>query len=614
MSAENNPDAARAQAEFRQGLALHQEGRLAQAQESCRQVLRIQPEHYDALHLLGVIAYQTGNPLQAVELIGRAIELNPNNATAYSNRGLALQGLKRPDEALDSYDRALELKPDFAEASSNRGNALKDLKRLDEALDSYDRALELKPDFAEACNNRGFALQELKRLDEALESYDRALMLKPDYAEAYTNRANALQELKRSDEALDSYDRAIKLNPDDAVAFYNRGLALQELKRLDEALDSYDRALKLKPDYAEAYSNRGLALKELKRLDEALDSYDRALKLKPDFADGHLNLALCRLLMGDFARGWEGYEWRWHSEQIEKQLGKKRNFTQPLWLGAESLQGKTILLHSDQGLGDALQFCRYAKLAGELGARVILEVPKPLMELLSNLEGVAQLVEKGGALPAFDYHCPLLSLPLAFGTDLNTIPSYNGYIASNPGKVADWRAKLGERTKPRIGLVWSGSTAHANDQNRSIALGDLVEHLPRQFQYVSLQKEVRDADYETLVSHPDILHFGERLNDFADTAALCELMDVVVSVDTSVAHLAGAMDKPVWILLPFIPDWHWLLDREESVWYSSARLFRQDRNGGWAGVLDKVRTELLRQPHAQTKYLHATTRNPTRQS
>jgi len=604
MSAANNPVAARAQAEFRQGLALHQEGRLAEAQEIYRQVLKIQPEHYDALHLLGVISYQTGNLLQAVELIGRAIELNPNNAAAYSNHGLALQGLRRPDEALDSYDRALRLKPDYAEAYSNRGNALKDLKRLDEALDSYDRALELKPDFAEAYNNRGFALQELKRLDEALDSYDRALELKPDYAEACSNRGNALQALERPDEALESYDRALELNPDDAETYYNRGIALQELKQLDEALDSYDCALKLKPDYVEAYSNRGLVLKELKRLNEALESYERALTLNPDFADGHLNLSLCRLLMGEFALGWEGFEWRWQSDKIERQLGEKRNFTKPLWLGAESLQGRTILLHSDQGLGDALQFCRYAKLVSDLGARVILEVPEPLIALLSNLAGVAQLVERGGALPAFDYHCPLMSLPLAFKTDLNTVPSLNSYIASSPGKVTDWRAKLGERAKPRIGLVWRGSAMHKNDRNRSIALGDIVERLPEQFQYVSLQKEMSDADGATLVSRSDILHFGGQLNDFTDTAALCELMDVVVSVDTSVAHLAGAMGRPVWILLPFIPDWRWLLDREDSVWYPSARLFRQDRAGDWAGVIDKVRTALLRQSRLFPGHAH----------
>jgi len=594
MSAENIPDSARVQAGFQQGLALHQQGRLAQAGESYRQVLKLQPEHHDALHMLGVVAYQTGNPLQAVELIGRAIALNPNNANAHSNHGLALQELMRPAEALESYDHALELKPDYAEAYSNRGNALKDLKRLDEALDRYDRALELKPDYAEACNNRGFALQELKQFDEALDSYERAIELRPDYAEAYCNRGNVLQELERLDEALDSYDRAVALDPGNAEAHYNRGLALQALKRLEEALHSYDRAIELKPGYVDAFNNRGLVLKELKRLDEALDSYHRAVELKPDFADGHLNLSLCRLLMGDFARGWEGFEWRWQSVQLES----RRSFPQPLWLGAQPLQGKTILLHSEQGLGDALQFCRYASAASAAGARVILEVPKPLTALLANLSGVAQVVEKGSALPPFDFHCPLLSLPLAFKTDATTIPSFTSYVGSSPGKVTAWRTKLGERTKPRVGLAWRGSALHKNDRNRSIALGDLVDQLPPKFQYVSLQKETTDVDEEILGSRRDILHFGEQLADFTDTAALCELMDVVISVDTSVAHLAGAMGRPVWILLTFIPDWRWLLDREDSPWYPSARLFRQERNWDWAGAIDRVRTALLRRPAA----------------
>jgi hypothetical protein len=294
--------------------------------------------------------------------------------------------------------------------------------------------------------------------------------------------------------------------------------------------------------------------------------------------------------MGDFDRGWKEYEWRWKSVQL---ANSQRNFAQPLWLGKESLTGKTILLHSEQGLGDTLQFCRYIKLVSELGARVILEVYKPLSALLTRLDGVAQLVETGGPLPAVEFHCPLLSLPLAFKTGLNTIPARVSYIASNPGKVTEWRARLGKRTKPRIGLVWSGRTEHINDRNRSIPLSDLLKSLPNAYQYISLQKEIGQKDKETLGSRADILHFGEQLADFTDTAALCELMDVVISVDTSVAHLAGAMGKAVWILLPFCPDWRWLLDRADSPWYPTATLFRQDVMGDWGGVLRKVQAELL---------------------
>lgn len=662
MRLPSDPDAARVHAEFRRGYALHQEGRLAEAQQIYGQVLAAQPRHFDALHLLGLIAYQTGNSPRAVELIGAAIDLNPDVAAAHSNLGLALHKLRRLESALDSYERALRLRPDYAEAYRNRGTAQQELDRLEEALQSYDRALALEPDhaathsnrgnvlrklsrrvealqshdralslnpdLAEVHSNRGSTLQDLGRLAEALVSYDRAVVLQPDLAEAHLGRGNTLRKLGRLDEALDgfdralslkpdfaqvhamrgntlqalsrhaealgSYDRALSLEPDQPEAHSNRGSVLQALGRLREALDGYDRALALKPDYAQAHSNRGSALQEQGRFNEALHSYDRALALVPDLAEAQLNLSLCRLLQGDFARGWEGYEWRWRSAQMESRFGAAQIFAQPLWLGERSLQGKTILLHGEQGLGDTLQFCRYAKMVSGLGARVILQAPAPLVALLRSLAGVAQVVETGIAPPAFDFHCPLLSLPLAFKTDASTVPSSERYLAADSGRLADWKARLGKQTRPRVGLAWSGSSAHANDRNRSIALTDLIAGLSPGYQYISLQKEPRDADRRTLGTRPDILTFEEHLADFADTAALCELVDVVVSVDTSVAHLAGALGKPAWILLPFVPDWRWLLDRDDSPWYSSARLFRQDRVGDWSGVLEKVRGELQR--------------------
>ena len=631
-----------------------------QAERLCRQVLKAQADHFDALHLLGILTAQTRRTPEAAALLASAVAANPHDAAAHSNRGNALQALRRLDEALASYDRALKLKPDFAEAHCNRGSALQELNRLDEALDSYAAALRHQPDYAEAYYNRGVALQALDRPAEALESYDRALQLSPEYAEAHSNRGVALQELDRPAEALlsyeralklkpgyaqahssrgvalhaldrpaealDSYERALKLDPgfaeahsnrgvalhalnrfDEALASYgralklipafaqahrNRGVALHDLWRLDEALAGFERALKLKPDDAQAYSGRGITLQELNRLNEAQASYERALALKPDFAEAHFNLSTCLLMMGDFARGWSEYEWRWRYKRLQKTLGKRRDFTQPLWLGAESLQGKTILLHCEQGYGDTIQFCRYASLLSDLGARVILEAPRPLLALLENLAGVAQLVEAGAELPAFDFHCPLLSLPLAFRTEPESIPlADNAYIASDPGRVAQWQAKLGAPTRTRVGLSWSGSTHNRGDAKRSISLADLIKHLPPQFQYFSLQKDLRDADKATLAAHANLSHFGA---DFADTAALCELMDVVVSVDTSIAHLAGAMGRPVWILLPLIPDWRWQLKGEVSGWYASARLFRQDKPGDWAGVFEKVRAELLR--------------------
>ena len=509
------------QAIFSGALAFHQKGQLAQAKAGYEQILKIQPEHFDSLHLLGVIAKQTNNPQQAVELIGKAIEINPNVAATYSNRG----------------------------------NALKELKQLDAAVASYDKAIALNPNYVEAHTNRGIALQELNQAGAAIACYDKAIALNPSYAEAH----------------------------------FNLGVALQELKQLDAAVDSYDKTIALKPDYAEAYSNRGVALEELKQLDAAVASHDKAIALKPDYADAYWNKSLALLVGGDLEKGWELFEWRWKRNSF---TSPNRNFNQPLWLGTESIKGKTILLHSEQGLGDTIQFFRYVKLVSDLGAKVILELEPPLIPLLSSTTSDLQVVVRGSALPAFDFHCPLLSLPLAFKTSLATIPSGQAYLRVAVSKASEWAGKLGLKVKPRAGLVWSGSTIHKNDFNRSIKLSALVPFLPESFEYFSLQKEVREYDQVTLQGHPAIRHFGDELNDFSDTAALCEQMDVVISVDTSVAHLSAALGKTTWVLLPYAPDWRWLLDREDTPWYPTARLFRQRANGDWASVFEEVNAAL----------------------
>jgi tetratricopeptide (TPR) repeat protein len=569
----------------------YQRGELVEAEKLCRAILKARTDCFEALHLLGIITARTRRAPEAVELLKRAIASNPRDAAVHSHLGNVFRGLNRPAEALQSYDRALALEPGYAEAHYSRGNALGDLKRPAEALESYERALALMPDLAEAHNNRGIALNALNRGAEALQSYERALVLKPDYAEAYNNRGIALFELKRPADALESHDRALALKPDYAQAHYGRGVALSALSRLGEALESYERALALEPGHAEALNDRGIALFELRRHAEAIDSYERALALKPDYASAHWNLALCRLLLGHFALGWQDYEWRLKAGQ---QADQGRKFVQPLWLGAQTLEGKTILLHSEQGLGDTLQFCRYVREVAALGAKVLLEVQPPLGQLLADLDGAAQVLTEGSPLPAFDYQCPLPSLPLAFKTDLHNIPSRTPYIRSDAARVATWQKRLGIRTKPRVGLVWSGSAAHSNDRNRSIALAEILPPVSSWAEWISLQKDVRESDAALLASRADVRHLGSELEDFADTAALVELMDLVVTVDTSVAHLAGAMGKAVWILLPFNPDWRWLLDREDSVWYPAARLFRQPAIGDWASAIRCFREELER--------------------
>jgi len=612
---------------FAQGLDLYKKGKLAEAKQCLRRLLAAQPAHAEALHALGVIAAQQGNPVQAIKLIDRALAVRPDYALAYYNRGNALKDSGQIDAAIASYDRAIDIKPEFPAAISSRKilkqwkqgaaarlvtankqgapapapktaaeffkRALKlmEQKRFKEALAGYDQAIALKPHFAEAYCCRGIALKKLKHIEAAIDSYSRAIAIKPDLPEAYNNRGLALQNLKQPDGAIADYDQAIALKPDYVNAYINRGNTLLGVHRHKAAIASYNRAVAWQPTEKTAFNNRGVALQALKRIDAAIASHHKALRIDPDYAGSHWNLSMALLLKGDFENGWRHYEWRWKYEGIST-YRSRRNFSQPQWLGNESLKGKTILLHAEQGLGDALQFCRYAKTVAGLGAKVILEVHPALVNVLQGLDGVEVLLPRKAALPPFDFHCPLLSLPLAFRTDLDTIPSDAGYVHSDQQKTAEWRQRLGRKRKPRIGLVWSGGTKHARDAERSIPLSELIPLLADGFEFVCLQKEVRKTDLAVLRKHPEIRHFGPQLEDFTDTAALCGLMDLVISVDTSVAHLAGAMGRPLWMLLPWVPDWRWLLDRDDSPWYPSARLFRQPEPGDWTTVIKRVRAEL----------------------
>jgi hypothetical protein len=453
----------------------------------------------------------------------------------------------------------------------------------------YEKILKTQPRHFNALNLLGVIAAQTNDPRKAVQWFEKALNVDPKSAVAYGNRGSALHKLEQFDAALASFDQALAINPDQADALLNRGNLLKDLGQYHAALASYDRAIAVKPNYAEAFSNSGFVLKELGRLDAALARYDRAIALEPGYVSAHCNRAFTLLLAGDFEHGWIDYEWR-------RKLDNKSRFTQPLWLGEQSLAGKTILLHSEQGFGDTLQFCRYAKLVVALGARVILEVQRPLVTLLAGLGGVSQVIAQGNALPTFDYQCPLMSLPLAFKTRLDTIPFPTTYLKSGAAKVAHWQSRLGERAKPRVGLVWSGRITHQNDPNRSIVLADLIPYLPTDCQYVSVQKDVREPDERTLKLNPNIWNVADELADFSDAAALCACMDVVVSVDTSVAHLSAALGLETWILLPFNPEWRWLLERSHSPWYASARLYRQKKMGDWSGILAQVKLDLMRLP------------------
>ena len=577
------------------GVALKELKLLEKALFNYEKAINIKPDFAEAYSNRGVVLQELGRLDEALASCEKAIYIKSDYADAYYNHGLILYELMRLEEALVSYDTAINIKLDYVDAYFNRGNVLQKLGRIEEALVSYDQVISLKSDYVEAYTNRGIILQELGRIEEALLSYDQAISFKPDYADAYSNRGNVLQELGRIEEALLSYDQAISVKSDYADAYSNRGNALQKLGRIKEALFSYDQALSFRPDYAEAYSNRGVALQDLGRVEEALFNYKQSISFKPDYAESHWNLSLCNLLVGNFKDGLQGYEWRWKRLDIIKTTGV-RSFEKPLWLGRESLKDKTILLYAEQGFGDTIQYIRYVTLVAQLGAKVILEVQHPLVNLLKNIEGVSQIFAQRDTLPVFDFQCPLSSLPLAFKTELHTIPSVSHHITSCREKVAKWQTKLGEKANSRVGLVWTGSTGHKKDYNRSITLAKLISHLPSNFDYVCLQKEIRDIDKELLAKHNEIKYFSNLLEDFTDTAALCELMDVVISVDTSVAHLAGTLGKPTWVLLSFSPDWRWLLDRDDSPWYPSVKLYRQENIGNWDGVLEKVKLDLKKLP------------------
>jgi tetratricopeptide (TPR) repeat protein len=608
---------------FAQAISLQRAGRHSEAASVLRQLLALYPTNVRLLNTLGATELATANVTEAIQLFARSLELRPDQPSIWFDHGRALISLGRLEEALASFDRAIALDPSHVSAHNNRGAVLQALQRLDDALDSYTRAIELSPDYADAHNNRGTVLQKLERFAEALASYDRAIALKSECAQAHSNRGSVLGEMDRWGEALASCDRAIALNPGYADAYINRGDILLHLKRFREALASYDhavalrptaeayshrsgalkalhrhrealascdRAIALRPDFAEAYNNRALVLEDAGRLDEALADLDRAIALKPDYAWAHWNKALLKLLRGDYAEGWRLYEWRWKGPRKDS----IRRFSQPSWLGDRSIAGKTLLIHAEQGLGDTIQFCRYVPMVEALGAHVVLEVPSPLVSLISTLKGRFRLVEQGGPLPAFDLHCPIMSLPLAFKTQVETIPSTTPYLFADEARVHAWRDRLGPRARPRVGLVWSGTRDHKNDHNRSIPLRLLAPLCELPIEFHALQKEIGPEDKAVLANFESLRSYDADLHDFADTAALVHEIDLVISVDTSVAHLAGAMGKPVWILLPSAPDFRWMLDRSDSPWYPTATLIRQPAPGGWSTVISEVARRLAR--------------------
>jgi tetratricopeptide (TPR) repeat protein len=460
--------------------------------------------------------------------------------------------------------------------------------RMVEALHFLSKALKINSSSADALSNLGLALAATGRTDEAIASYRSALRLAPDHPEILYNLGNACLEAGRIDEALSSYDSVLARAPGHVGARVNRGNTLLRYNRPAEAIASYDAALAAMPGHPQILTNRGHALRRLDRPLEALGDFEAAIAAAPEFPEAHFEWAMTQLTLGNFDAGWKAYEWRWKASAFARHRAQPQA---PLWLGDEPIAGKTILLHAEQGFGDTIQFIRYAPLVAKRGAEVICEVQPELQPLLSQFEGIA-VMAAGEPRPAFDRHCPLLSLPLAFRTQRETIPAAIPYLTAPAERVAHWRDRL-PRGRPRAGFVWSGQRSHKNDSNRSIELSRLAalfENPP--VDCFSLQSDLRDADAEVLRGLPNLVHLGGNLRDFADTAAVISLLDVVISVDTAVAHLAGAMGKPVVILLPHAADFRWMRIRDDTPWYPTARLFRQPAFGDWDSVIVRLRDQL----------------------
>jgi Flp pilus assembly protein TadD len=456
--------------------------------------------------------------------------------------------------------------------------------RLGEASSIYRAILQRHPDHPGALHYLGVAEAAGGKFDAAKSLMEQSLRVQPHNLQFIENYAALLVQTGNCEAALPVCRTGLALNPANAQLLYAEAVALLRLNRLLEAIAQFDHVLSLQPNNIIALNERGSALAQIGRFDDAVASFAKALSFNPRYAEAHFNQALCHLLRGDLRRGLEQYEWRW---EIAAARPLKRSFRQPRWTGKEDVAGKSILLHAEQGFGDTIQFCRYVPLVAARGARVVLEVQQQLRGLMEASFEQATIITKGDPLPNFDTHCPLLSLPFAFGTQIDTIPSDTRYLCAPSSSTMDRK-----RGRLRIGLVWSGSSTNFDGRNRSMSLKTLLPLLKLKATFVSLQKDVGAEDSKVLRAHSELLHVGDELLNFSDTVEKIAGLDLVISIDTSVAHLAGAIGAPVWVLLPFVPDWRWFLDREDSPWYPSARLFRQDDSRTWDGLVARVGTAL----------------------
>lgn len=580
--------------DFNSILQQHQAGQLQEALSAYLALLESSPNHVDALVSLATLYLQLGKLDESAQYFEKALALQPSKLLALHNYGLCLKQLKLFDRALAQFDLAISVNPQYELAYKNKFALLASMGRHEERILGLRQALFHLPGSLELTLLLVASLRALKQHDEALTYIENLLRIKPDSEIAYNLRGNILLDLDRAQEAVFSYQQAIQLQHNYAKAHGNLGIAYLSLAKYNDALTSFDRALELDPNLVGMPNNRANALQNLHRFDEAIAAYDEILIPAPHDFVAAANKGMLCLLLGRFAEGWPLYEARWHNTamSIHKELS-----AYPVWDGTESLNGKTIILHPEQGYGDTIQFSRYARVLAKSAEKVYLVVNQPLFRLMQTsvlqwpeCEQI-EVISAGDQVPAFHYQLPLLSAPCVLKTDLNNIPNFGTYLYCDDESRAKWSQILGPRLRPRIGIVWSGSDKHSNDKNRSLSLAELASVLSAELacdvEFHSLQKEIKSADLSTMAMLSMSDH-AENLQNFSDTSALIMHMDLVVSVDTSVAHLAAGLGMPTWVLLPHVPDFRWLLERSDSPWYDSVRLFRQTQARDWSPVLQEV--------------------------
>jgi tetratricopeptide (TPR) repeat protein len=573
------------------GLSLQELGKVELAINSYRNALKINPNFIDACYNMGNALKDMKDYKNSFIFYNKVLVLNPNYPKALCNRGFIHLLNKDYTKALEDFDNAISINPLMAEAYSNRGISLKELGFIEDAISSFDKAIKLNLNYYEAHINRSNLLKDQKFYSEAITGYNFAIKINPNSSEAFLNRSIAYQEINLFEEAFSDLNKALLLNPNYPEAYFNRALISNSIGNTNSSIDDYLKALTFNPNYVEALSNLGIIYKDLNDYETSLFYFNKAINIKSDYPEPYWNKSLLLLLNSNLIEGFKLYEWRF----LEKDsLRFRRIFDKPLWLGKESIRGKRILIYSEQGLGDTIQFCRYIRLVASLGANVIFEVQKPLYPLLHNLIGTELVISKGDLIPDFDFQCPLLSLPLAFKTDLDSIPSQQNYINIIPERISRWNQRL-TRKVLNIGISWQGNQGKV-DIGRSYKLLELekIANLSK-VELISLQKGYGTEQLDNLPDAMKVTDFGNELDSdgaFMDTAGLMKNLDLVITSDTAVAHLAGALGIKTWLVLKFIPDWRWLLARSDSPWYPTITLYRQQSPGDWSSVFDKIYEDL----------------------